>query len=121
MFNLKLLLLMSVQSLFLVASQIVLKTGIGRLKGEVVNVKYFLHLAISPWVISSALLMGVAAGIWVLVLRNYDFNQAYPLVSISYVFALVAAIVVFGEDVPAIRWIGVLVIMVGVFLILKVK
>ena len=112
---------MSVQSLFLISSQIMLKIGVGRLKDEVINFRYFLHLIISPWVFSSIFLMGIAAGIWVLVLRNYDFSQAYPLVSISYIFALIASVFIFGEEVPVIRWIGVLIIILGVFLVVKGK
>jgi undecaprenyl phosphate-alpha-L-ara4N flippase subunit ArnE len=45
--------------------------------------------------------------------------MAYPMVSLSYVFGMLAAIIFFHEDVSVTRWIGVLLIMGGCVLIAK--
>ena len=45
--------------------------------------------------------------------------MAYPMVSLSYIFGMFAAILVFHEQVPLIRWAGVLLIMAGCVLIAK--
>ena len=45
--------------------------------------------------------------------------MAYPLISISYIFGVLAARFVFHETIPLTRWIGVLVIIVGVFLVVQ--
>jgi undecaprenyl phosphate-alpha-L-ara4N flippase subunit ArnE len=45
--------------------------------------------------------------------------MAYPMVSLSYVFGMLAAIYVFGEDVSALKWTGVILIMLGCTLIAK--
>ena len=45
--------------------------------------------------------------------------MAYPLVSLSYVLGMVAAIVFFHEDVNLVKWIGVGMIMFGCFLIAR--
>ena len=45
--------------------------------------------------------------------------MAYPMVSLSYVFGMFAAMLVFHEQVPTVRWLGVLLIMAGCVLIAK--
>ena len=45
--------------------------------------------------------------------------MAYPMVSLSYVLGMVAAIVVFREEVSPTQWLGVLLIMAGCYLIAK--
>jgi drug/metabolite transporter (DMT)-like permease len=45
--------------------------------------------------------------------------MAYPLVSLSYVFGMIAAIVFFHETVDWVKWLGVLFIMLGCYLIAK--
>lgn len=45
--------------------------------------------------------------------------MAYPMVSLSYVFGMFAAIIFFKEDIPAIRWVGVLLILTGCTLVAR--
>jgi undecaprenyl phosphate-alpha-L-ara4N flippase subunit ArnE len=45
--------------------------------------------------------------------------MAYPLVSLSYVFGMIAAMVFFNEPVNLTKWIGVLLIMLGCYFIAK--
>jgi undecaprenyl phosphate-alpha-L-ara4N flippase subunit ArnE len=113
----KLIFQMTVQGFFLVLSQVFLKLGMND-AGELhldwpsffsVIKNYFFWLA--------GLTMMAAGMIWLHVLRGNTFSVAYPLVSISYVFSLIAAIYIFRETVPLIRWIGVIVVMLGVFLV----
>jgi undecaprenyl phosphate-alpha-L-ara4N flippase subunit ArnE len=51
------------------------------------------------------------------ILKNYPFSMSYPMVSLSYVFGMIAAILVFHEDVDLLKWLCVLLIMTGCFLI----
>lgn len=55
--------------------------------------------------------------LWLSLLKRVEFNLLYPLISLSYIFGLFAAKFIFHEDVPSIRWFGVLVIMLGVYII----
>ena len=64
--------------------------------------------------IISILISGI---IWIYLLKRIDFSLLYPMISISYIFGLVAAIVIFHEPVPILRWIGVGVIIFGIFLV----
>jgi undecaprenyl phosphate-alpha-L-ara4N flippase subunit ArnE len=45
--------------------------------------------------------------------------MAYPMVSISYVMGMFAAIIFFHEQVPLVRWIGEFLILSGCVLIAK--
>lgn len=51
--------------------------------------------------------------------ENYPFGVAYPLTSMSYLFGVFAALLVFHEQVTVSQWVGVLLIMAGCALIVK--
>ena len=52
-------------------------------------------------------------------LKKFPFSQAYPLTSLSFVFGMIAAWLVFGESIPFSRWIGLVLVVLGCFLIMK--
>ena len=45
--------------------------------------------------------------------------MAYPMVSLSYVFGMLAALLFFHETIPPTRWLGVFLIITGCFLVAK--
>ena len=55
--------------------------------------------------------------LWTYALKKLPFSQAYPLSSLSFIFGMILAVCMFGESIPFTRWIGVLLIVVGCFLI----
>ncbi len=57
-----------------------------------------------------------ASLLWAYIMRRFPFSTAYPTVSLSYVFALIAAVFVFDEQVPPLRWVGCACIVFGVWL-----
>ncbi len=48
------------------------------------------------------------------VLSRVHLSWAYSIGGLSYIFAVVLAAFVLGENIPLLRWIGVLVITLGV-------
>ena len=70
-------------------------------------------------IIYSVLAFLVAIIIWLGLLSRIDFGMLYPLISLSYVFGLIAAKFILNEQVPTIRWVGVGFIFLGVFLIAR--
>ena len=46
-----------------------------------------------------------------------ELSLVYPLVSVAYVLVALFSFFVFKENVTMIRWVGIIVIMFGVFLI----
>jgi undecaprenyl phosphate-alpha-L-ara4N flippase subunit ArnE len=53
------------------------------------------------------------------IIRHFEFSIAYPLISISYVWGVLAAIFIFHENIPPIRFVGVALIVVGVICIVQ--
>ena len=57
--------------------------------------------------------------LWMYLLKHYDISFVYPLLSISYIISLLVGCFIFGEVVPLTRWIGVVIVMIGVYFIIK--
>ena len=116
---LKLLGLAIIQSFFLMLSQVFLKLAVTQYGAFKFTFAYFksvfgnINLAISGVSILCAI------SLWVYILRHYPFSVAYPLGSISYIFGLIAAVLIFHEQVSPMRWLGVLIIIVGIYFVTK--
>ena len=116
---LKLLLLSTVQSLCLVSSQVFLKLAVARMGQFSFTINYIKQI-LGNWQLAiSGISIVSATVLWMYILKYYDFSIAYPMISISYIFGMLAAVFIFNETIPLIRWIGVFVIIIGVVLIAK--
>lgn len=116
---LKLITIMVIQSSLLVTSQVTMKIAMTKLGKFEWSSDFFLNAVKNiPLAISGITIVGTTL-LWFHVLRKYEFSLVYPLVAMSYVFGMIAAILVFKESIPVSRWIGVLFIMIGVFLIAR--
>lgn len=60
-----------------------------------------------------------SVGIWIIALSRVEVSIAYPMLSIGYVVNALAAWYLFGESISPLRVAGILVIMVGVYLVAK--
>ena len=54
---------------------------------------------------------------WLVLLSRVELSYAYPALSMGYVLITLVSVFFLGEQVSALRWAGVLVISLGVFLI----
>ena len=115
----KIILLSTVQCLFLSAAQVLLKFAMNRVGETRLAWTFLRDLLANGWLLASGLCMIVAAFLWLYILKHHAFSIVYPMISISYIFGMLAAIYIFHETVPPSRWIGVLCIMGGVILIAR--
>lgn len=60
---------------------------------------------------------GVSVLTWIVGLSRVPVSQAYPLLSLGYVVTALLAWQLFAEPVSALRWTGIGVIIVGVWLV----
>jgi len=114
----RLVILAIIQSIFLAGGQVLLKlamAGIGEFSWTWSYIKKILGWQFSLSVVT-LLLAGV---LYVHMLKNYDFSVAYPITSISYIFGMLGAAFILHETIPFMRWIGVVLIVAGVFFIIK--
>jgi multidrug transporter EmrE-like cation transporter len=109
----------------LVVSQLLLKQGV-RTAGplSITNVQQFLeviwHILTTPWLLGGYSLSAVTALLWLLLLSRLELSYAVPLLSgIYYVLALIAGFLVFQEVVSLSRWLGVFLIIAGIFLVAR--
>lgn len=70
-------------------------------------------------VLTGFFLYFVSSLFWMIVLSRIELSVAYPLLSTGYIMILLASYYIFNEPVSALRWLGVLVICMGVVLISK--
>lgn len=116
---LKLISLVTIQCFLLTASQVFLKKALMAFGSFQFTWQFFKGVFTNLSFALSGLSMVTATLIWVFVLKKFEFSTAYPLISISYIFGLFAAQFIFHETVSWNRWVGVAIIMLGVFLVVQ--
>ncbi len=116
---LKLLGLSTLQCLLLTSAQVFLKIAMARMGAFEWSWSFFgRNLTNWPLAASGITIVG-ASLLWFYILKVFPFSQAYPMISISYVFGMLAAIFIFHETIPLTRWLGVMLIIGGVILIAR--
>ena len=108
-----------IQSALLAAAQVFLKFALTRMPSFAWTREFWCSLLVNWQFAVSGLLFGAASLLWMYIVKVFPFSLAYPMVSLSYVFGMVAAIVFFHEQVSLTRWAGVFFIMLGCCLIAK--
>ncbi|AFH59674.1 membrane protein [Paenibacillus mucilaginosus K02] len=103
--------------ILLVTGQAVWKIGVT--KTPLGGTRNLLELILSPWIIGGGVLYAVATGIWLYLLSRFPLSFLYPMQSLAYVLGIVISVLIFKEVVPLTRWVGVGVVMVGIYLISK--
>jgi len=115
----RLLGLVALQTLFLSGGQVLLKLALQQLGKFEWSWAYFKSVLTDWWLLACGISFGFATVLWLYILKKFPFSQAYPLTSLSFVFGMIAAWLVFGESIPISRWIGLVLVVLGCFLIMK--
>ena len=102
------------------AAQLLLKKGlltVGQFPGSLNElIPFFLKAYTNIYIILAVLLTLVTALAWLLAVSKAQLSFIYPFMALSYVFVALFSLLVFKEDVTIFRWLGILVICIGVFL-----
>lgn len=105
-----------------VGGQVSLKFGMGKV-GQIdrLSLQQPLELAIrvltNPTVVLGLALYGLGAAVWLTVLSRVPLSFAYPILALTYAITPFVAMIVLGETLTAMRWVGIAVICFGVFLV----
>jgi len=115
----RLLLISIFQSLLLCSGQVLLKFALDRMGTFSWTWQFFARNLTNWHLLGCGICYAAATLVWMYMIKHFPFSMAYPMISLSYVFGMFAAILFFHEQIPAIRWIGVFLIMIGCIFIAK--
>ena len=108
-----------IQSMLLCGGQVLLKLALIRMPAFSWTKAFWGSMLLNWQLAACGLCFGMASLLWMYIVKAFPFSQAYPMVSLSYVFGMFAAIVFFYEEVSAVKWLGVGLIILGCMLISK--
>jgi multidrug transporter EmrE-like cation transporter len=111
-----LLLLLSVVSASF--GQVLFKKGV-LITGEV-NLKSsflgeLLKLLLNPIIFSGLILYVVSTVLWLIALSKTTLNFAYPFTALTFGLVIISSRVIFMENIMALRYFGILLIIIGMF------
>ncbi len=98
-------------------AQVFLKRGVTPSGSSSSEQRSYLSLLRSPWFWAWAFSFVIATGLWLLAVARIPVSYAFPMLSTGYVIVAVLSILLLKERVPAMRWIAILVITIGVVVI----
>ena len=116
---LKVIILTIFQCFLLASGQVCFKFAVEKIDKFRWASTFFADLLTNWWLLASGICLISATVLWGYILKQFDFSVAYPITAFAYVFGMLAAIFIFHEAVPLTRWIGVGLIILGVFFIAK--
>lgn len=112
-------LLLAISISFAIAGQLLMKQGMMMFGKFPVTqlLSRLIPMFMQPYVFFGFMFFGLSSIFWLVVLSRIDLSFAYPMVSVAYVVVAIFSYYVFKENVSLIRWIGIMTICFGVFLI----
>ena|SRR3989338_2686915 len=112
--------LLAITSILLaVAGQLLMKKGMlgfGSFPASQLFAK-IIPMFMSPWVFFGFVCFGLSSVFWLVVLSRLPLSLVYPMVSVAYVLVAFFSMLFFKESVTLMRWVGIGVIILGVFFI----
>jgi uncharacterized membrane protein len=103
-----------------VVAQICVKSGInhlGSIDFDTGVLSAYARVFFTPLVLVGTLVYVVSILLWLYSLSKVDLSFAYPFAALSHVLIALASWLLLGEQVPLQRWIGILVICVGLVVV----
>jgi drug/metabolite transporter (DMT)-like permease len=105
------------------AAQLMLKKGltiVGQApQGFSELLRFFLHAYSNIYIISAVILTIITALAWMQAASKLEISYIYPFMALSYVLVAFFSIWMFHENVTALRWVGIIVVCLGVFLVAR--
>ena len=114
--------LLIVSVVFAIAGQLTLKSAmeeVGRIGAREVSAagETIKRAVKQPRLWIGLTLFGISALFWLVVLSRVPLSVAYPFVGISYILIVGFSRVFLNEQVPTLRWIGVVVVALGIAIV----
>ena len=98
------------QCILLTGGQVFLKFALMRMAPFGWNRAFFTSVLVNWQFAVCGLCFLMASLLWMYIVKVFPFSVAYPMVSMSFVIGMIAAVVFFHEQVSWSKWVGVLLI-----------
>ena len=95
--------------------QVMMRLGMSSLGGEALPATIRAGLG-EPLVLLGFLCYALSSASWLVVLSRVPLSVAYPFGALSYVIVVLVALLT-GEQIPPLRWVGVALIVAGIWLV----
>jgi len=95
----------------LVCGQLLFKLAVRN--KEITTVSDAVSLLFSPYMISAIVLYVGTTFLWVYILTKVHLSYAYPIQALAFPLVVFFSFLLYNEDVPIQRWIGIGVIVLG--------
>ncbi|MDD5083586.1 MAG: EamA family transporter [Candidatus Moranbacteria bacterium] len=95
------------------------KVGIKDITTFSPTLSWFYALLTNPYIFLGFLSYVLPMFIWMYMLSKFPVSYVQPILALTYAITPILALLFLKEPVPSLRWIGILVIITGVFLISK--
>ncbi|WP_373155649.1 EamA family transporter [Clostridium sp. AUH-JLR23] len=113
----KMLILCLVNTLMMVCGQILFK--IGSNGKEITSLIDMIRLMFSPIVLIALCLYAGTTMLWLYILSKVDISFAYPIQALAFPVVMIVSAFIFHEQIPMLRWVGVIIIFIGVLLVVQ--
>lgn len=101
-----------------VTGQFLMKSGMNQVGAiDRLALSTLLRMLSNPFVLLGFASYGISSICYLMALSRLDLSVAYPTAGLGYVLVLLISAIVLREPVSPIRWLGVLLIFAGVWLI----
>lgn len=105
------------------AGQIAMKAGMERVgeihsAGQLLNPGTLWQILSNVHVITGLSVYALASILWLGAMSTLNISFMYPLMSLAYVVTAVLAFFVLGESIVLLRWMGIVLVVVGCSMIL---
>ncbi|MDD3346474.1 EamA family transporter [Oscillibacter sp.] len=110
----KMTLLCLLNTCLMATGQMLFKVGSGG--KELHGVVDIIRLFFTPVVLVALCLYAATTGLWLYILSRMPISHAYPIQALAFPLVLLASMVFFHEQISVTKWIGIAVIVCGVFI-----
>jgi drug/metabolite transporter (DMT)-like permease len=120
------LILVALCIIFGSVGQILMKNGMSRV-GEIgglaglFNLKTVINIFTNPFVLGGLALYAISSFFWLGAMSNLNVSFMYPLLSLGYILVAIMGAVILREHITLLRWLGIIVVVIGCFLIVQTK
>lgn len=78
-----------------------------------------IRILFNGWVLSGFVVYAIATGFFMWLISKFDISLIIPITSVAFIYSLLAGYFIFNEQISLVRIFGVLLIIAGVFFVVK--